>query len=169
MRLHLRHWLLHPRLALACRIVLGLVFLGAALPKLADPPGFAKAIWAYGLFPARSLNPLALVLPWLELFCGLALCLGLWLRAAATWVAALLLAFCLALAVNLGRHHPVDCGCFGATAPKTEAERLVDMRWSLLRDLGLLLLAAQVLAASGKGQKTHHGDAEGTEEGTRRF
>jgi hypothetical protein len=44
----------------------------------------------------------------------------------------------------------VDCGCFGATAPKTAAERLVDMRWTLLRDLGLLLLAAQVLAASGK-------------------
>jgi uncharacterized membrane protein YphA (DoxX/SURF4 family) len=145
----LLQWLLHPGLTLVCRVVLGLVFMVAALPKLADPPGFAKAIWAYGLFPSWSLNPLALGLPWLELFCGLGLCLGLWLRAATTWVAALLLAFSLALAINLVRHHPVDCGCFGATAPMSEAERLVDMRWSLLRDLGLLLLAAQVLAASG--------------------
>ena len=159
----LRHWLLHPRLTLACRIVLGLVFIGAALPKLADPPGFAKALWAYELFPSWSLNPLALGLPWLELICGLALCLGLWLRAATTWVAALLLAFCLALAINLVRHHPVDCGCFGGAAPKTAAERLVDMRWSLLRDLGLLLLATQVLAGSGQGLQIHHGDTEGTE------
>jgi uncharacterized membrane protein YphA (DoxX/SURF4 family) len=152
MRSPLRQWLLHPRLTLACRTALGLVFIGAALPKIADPPGFAKAIWAYELFPPWSLNPLALGLPWLELLCGLMLCLGLWLRAATAWVAALLLGFCLALAINLVRHHPVDCGCFGATAPKPQAERLVDMRWSLLRDLGLLLLAAQILWASGKGK-----------------
>ena len=148
MRPRVQHRLLHPKVTLAARIVLGLVFISAALPKLADPPAFAKAIWAYELFPPWSLNPMALGLPWLELCCGLALCLGFWLRAATTWVAALLLAFSLALAINLGRHHPVDCGCFGATAQMSEAERLVDMRWSLLRDLGLLLLAAQVLAAS---------------------
>ena len=143
-----QHWLLHPKVYLAVRIALGLVFLWAAVPKIADPPGFAKAIWAYELFPAWSLHPLALVLPWLELTCGLALCLGLWVRAAALWVGTLLLSFCLALAINLARHHPVDCGCFGATAHQTEAERLVDMRWSILRDVGLLLLVAQMLAAT---------------------
>lgn len=141
--------LLHPNLTLAVRIVLGLVFVGAALPKIADPPAFAKTIWAYELFPAWSLNPLALVLPWLELFCGLALCLGFWARAAAIWVTTLLLGFGLALSINLARHHPVDCGCFGASGPKTQAERLVDMRWSIARDAGLLLLAFQLLWASG--------------------
>jgi putative oxidoreductase len=146
----MKRWLFHTKVSLAARLVLGLVFIAAALPKLADPPGFAKSIWAYELFPAWSLNPLALGLPWLELFCGLSLCLGLWLRAAALWIGALLLSFCLALAINLARHHPVDCGCFGASAPMTEAERLADMRWALLRDLGLLLLCAQVLWASGQ-------------------
>jgi putative oxidoreductase len=130
------------------RILLGLVFIAAATAKIADPPDFAKAIWAYELFPSWSLNPLALVLPWLELLCGLALCLGFWIRAAALWVTALLLSFSMALALNLVRHHPVDCGCFGATAHLTEAERLADMRWSLLRDGGLLLLAVQVLLAT---------------------
>jgi uncharacterized membrane protein YphA (DoxX/SURF4 family) len=144
----MRRWLLHTWVTLVARIALGLAFLAAALTKLADPPGFAKAIWAYALVPAWSLNPLALVLPWLELFCGLALCLGFWLRAAALWVGALLLSFSLALAINLTRHHPVDCGCFGTAAPKTQAERLVDMRWSLLRDVGLLLLVGQVLTAT---------------------
>lgn len=150
MRPRLQFWLLHPKVTLAARLVLGLVFIAASLPKLADPPGFAKAIWAYELFPAWSLNSLAVVLPWLELFCGLTLCLGLWLRAATLWIGALLLSFCLALAINLARRHPVDCGCFGASTPKTEAERLTDMRWVLLRDLGLLLLVAQGLLASAR-------------------
>jgi uncharacterized membrane protein YphA (DoxX/SURF4 family) len=139
---------MHPACTLVARIVPGLVFIAAALPKIADPPGFAKAIWAYELFPAWAQNPLALTLPWLELFCGLALCLGFWLRASALWVGALLLSFCLALAINLARHHPVDCGCFGASAHQTEAERLADMRWSILRDVGLLLLVAHVLIAT---------------------
>lgn len=145
-------WLRHPRASLAVRVVLGLVFVAAALPKLWDPPGFAKAIWAYNLVPAALLNPMALALPWLELLVGLALCLGVWVRAAAAWTATLLVAFGLALSINLARHHPVDCGCFGARAQRTEAERLADMRLDLLRDAGLLLLAAQVLWALVPGR-----------------
>jgi uncharacterized membrane protein YphA (DoxX/SURF4 family) len=149
----MKSWLLHPRLSLLVRLGLGLVFISAALPKIVDPPGFAKAIWAYDLFPGWSLHGLALVLPWLELSCGLALCLGFWLRAAAVWVGGLLLSFSLALSINLVRHHAVDCGCFGNSAPKTTDQRLVDMRWTLLRDAGLLLLVVQVLAASMAGKR----------------
>jgi len=141
--------LLHPWLTVRTQIALGLVFVVAALGKVADPPAFAKAIWNYQLFPAWSVHPVAIVLPWLEIFCGLALCLGLWVRAATSWLLALLLAFTVALSINLARHHPVDCGCFHLGGPaKTEAERLVDLRWAILRDLGLMLLAAQILLAT---------------------
>jgi putative oxidoreductase len=143
-------WLLHPRLTLLARLALGVTFILAALPKLADPPSLAKAIWGYQLVPALALNPMALVLPWLELLCGLALLAGAWVRAAALWVGALLLAFVLGLALNLAQQRPIDCGCFGTAGPRTEAERLADMRWDLLRDLGLLLLVAQVLAATAQ-------------------
>jgi len=147
-------WLLHPWLTVRTQIGLGLVFVVAALPKIADPPGFAKAIWMYQLTPAWSLHPAALVLPWLELACGLALCLGVWKRAAAGWIAALLLAFTLALSINLARHHPVDCGCFGtAAAVKSDEERLSDMKRDLLRDLGLLLLAGHVWASGGRPRR----------------
>jgi uncharacterized membrane protein YphA (DoxX/SURF4 family) len=145
----MRRWLLHPWLTVRAQIALGLVFVIAALAKIADPPGFAKAIWLYQLAPAWSIHPAAMVLPWLELLCGMALCLGLWTRAAAGWTAALLLGFIVALSINLAKGHPVDCGCFGTGTPvKTEQERLADMKWVILRDLGLLLLAAQVIAAS---------------------
>jgi len=141
-----RTWFRHPWLTVRTQIALGLVFVLAAFAKIADPPGFAKSIWLYQLVPAWSVHPAALVLPWLELLCGLALCLGLWTRAAAGWIAALLLAFIAALSINLARHHPVDCGCFGEDATaKTEQERLTDMKWTIARDLGLLLLALQIL------------------------
>ena len=141
--------LLHPWLSVRVQLALGAVFVTAALPKLADPPGFAKAIWNYQLFPGLLIYPMALTLPWLELLCGLALCLGLWTRAASAWITVLLLAFVAALSLNLARRHPIDCGCFSTqTRPLTEPERLADMRWVILRDLGLLALAAQCLAAS---------------------
>jgi uncharacterized membrane protein YphA (DoxX/SURF4 family) len=138
----------HPWLTVRAQIALGAVFVAAALPKLADPPGFAEALWNYQLAPAILVHPFALTLPWLELLCGLALCLGVWPRAAAAWLGALLLAFVAALSINLARNHPVDCGCFQTTAAARSAvERVADMRWAILRDLGLLALAAQVLWA----------------------
>ncbi len=142
----LRRALAHPWLQVRAQIALGAVFVAAALPKIADPPGFAKLIWNYALFPAWAVHPAALVVPWLELACGAALCLGVWVRAAAGWIAALLAAFILALSVNLARHRPVDCGCFSTgERARSEAERISDMRWDILRDLGLLLLALHVL------------------------
>ncbi len=147
----MKRWLLHPWLTTRTSFALGLVFVLAAVSKIADPPEFAKAIWLYHLAPAWSIHPAALVLPWLELACGLALCLGVWTRAAAGWISLLLLAFTLALSINLARRNPVDCGCFGnATVARTEEERLVDMKWAILRDLGMLLLAAQILMASSR-------------------
>jgi putative oxidoreductase len=146
-----RSGLFHPWLTVRTQIALGAIFVAAALPKLADPPGFAKAIWAYQLAPGWLVHPAALTLPWLELICGLALCLGRWTRAAAGTLAALLLVFLGALSINLARHHPVDCGCFQTRSGTRSAdERLADMRWAIQRDLGLLALAAQVLAAGSR-------------------
>jgi uncharacterized membrane protein YphA (DoxX/SURF4 family) len=138
----------HPWLTVRTQFALGAVFVAAALPKVADPPGFAKAIWNYQLCPAFMIHPAALILPWLELLCGLCLCLGLWTRAAAAWTLALLLVFMGALGLNLARHHPVECGCFTTLSrPLTDAERMADLRWALARDLALVALAAQILAA----------------------
>ncbi len=145
-RRQLSSWLI-----VAARVILGAVFVAAALPKIADPPGFAKAIWAYQLVPESFLPTLALTLPWLELLCGLALVAGLWTRAAAAWSAILLACFMLFLGINLARRHPVDCGCFSTQIrPKTEAEKLADMRFDLFRDAALLALSVAVLATGGQ-------------------
>ena len=131
------------------QIALGIVFILAAIPKIADPPAFAHMIYNYRLLPGGAINAMALVLPWVELFAGAALVLGAWKREAAITVGVLILVFLVAIGANLARGHAVDCGCFDVrSAGKSREELLTEMRWVLVRDVGLLLLVAQVIAAT---------------------
>jgi hypothetical protein len=137
-------------LSVRVQIALGVVFVLSAIPKIADPPAFAHLIYNYRLLPGGLINAMALVMPWVELFVGAALILGVWKREAATVVGILLLVFMVAIGVNLARGHAVDCGCFDVkSAGKSREELLAEMRWVLIRDVGLLLLVGQVLAATG--------------------
>lgn len=148
----MKAWLNSPWLTARAQFVLAAFFVVAAAAKIADPPGFAHEIHNYRLVPAALVSAFALVLPWLELLTGLALFLGLWRREAAGLLGVLLVVFMGALGINLARNHPVDCGCFGTSkVERTEAERLSEMKLAILRDVGLLALAAQVVAATREG------------------
>ncbi len=136
----------HPWVLRLSAWIMGAVFLADALPKIFDPPGFAEALHAYHLLPAAALAPLALALPWLELLLALALILSIARRSAALLTLVLLAIFMGALALNLVRGNPVDCGCFG-THPiaRSVADRLADMRLDLARDALFALLAGLIL------------------------
>ena len=141
--------LANPWLTIRIQIALGIIFVVAALPKIVDPPSFAHMIYNYHLLPGALINFMALVMPWIELLCGLALILGIWQGTARSIIGALLITFVLAIAINLARGNAIDCGCFDVSAAnKTRQERLSDMRWVILRDLGLLLMVAQLWWAS---------------------
>lgn len=145
----LREWLVSPWLTVRVQIALGVFFIAAALPKIVDPPSFAQMIYNYQIVPASLLNLSALILPWFELLLGAALVLGIWRRTAAKWVGVLLVVFILAIGVNLARGNAIDCGCFDVNAaPKTDAQKLTDMKWTIARDLGMLLMVAQILFAT---------------------
>ena len=125
------------------------MFVAAALPKIADPPAFAHMLYNYRMVPGAIVNVLALVMPWVELVVGILLLFGAWRREAARVAALLLVVFLIAIGGNLARGHPIDCGCFDVrSAGKTPEQMLSDMKWVLLRDVGLLLLAVQVLVAT---------------------
>ena len=146
-------WLAHPWLTIRVQIALGLIFVVAALPKIVDPPSFAHMIYNYKLIPWALINPMALVMPWIELLCGLALILGIWKGTARTIIAALLLTFIIAISINLLRGNAIDCGCFDVSAAgKTTEERLADMRLVILRDIGMLLMIAQLWYASTRAR-----------------
>lgn len=94
------------------RWLLAIIFLWATLSKLANPQDFFSHLVAYQLpLPAGLLRLTAVVLPWLELFCGLALLSGLWLRAALTWTVLLCGIFVLATGQAWGRGLEISCGC----------------------------------------------------------
>ena len=132
-------------LTVRVQIALGAIFVAAALPKIADPPSFAHMIYNYRILPAALINITSLVMPWLELFAGLALILGVWKTAARNIIAAMLVVFIVAIAFNLLRDNAIDCGCFDVSAVgKTHEERLHDMRMVILRDIGMLLMVAQL-------------------------
>ncbi|MDQ6800576.1 MAG: DoxX family membrane protein [Acidobacteriota bacterium] len=149
----MKKWLAHPWLTIRVQIALGVIFVVAALPKIVDPPSFAHMIYNYKLIPFGLINALALVMPWIELLCGLALILGIWKGTARTIVAALLITFIIAISINLLRGNAIDCGCFDVSAAgKTTEERIADMRLVILRDIGMLLMVAQLWYASNRGR-----------------
>ena len=110
-------------IALAARVVLGLIFVYAAWMKLKDPwQLFAVAVDGYQLLPPQGVIIVARTLPWLELALGALLVGGLWLRIAAPAVTLLLLVFFGILLSSYLKGMEIDCGCFGpgeALGPST--------------------------------------------------
>ena len=143
--------LLSPWLTVRVRIALGLIFVVAALPKVVDPPAFAHAVYNYRIVPGPFVNLVGLTMPWLELLSGLALVLGLLRRGATLVLGGLLAVFIAGVGLNLARGNPIDCGCFDPKAAgKSREERLADMRFVIYRDVAMLLLVAQSVAAGRK-------------------
>jgi putative oxidoreductase len=105
---------------LAARWILGLTFVYASYNKILAPAAFAKIIYGYDLFPAVFINLIAIIVPFLELFAGLALVIGIYPRSAALIVNAMLMVFITALSINLIRGHEFDCGCFSIDAGSQE-------------------------------------------------
>lgn len=130
---------------LIARLVLGGLFIYMGAKKVQIPSEFLKQIRLYQFLPENPpffLNGTAIVLPWLEILCGVALILGLWLRGAALACAAMLAVFTPAIlvrALNLKAETGVsffevkfDCGC-GAG---------VVITWKKLIENSLLFLLA---------------------------
>jgi putative oxidoreductase len=133
-------------ISLLVRIVLGLVFVYSSWAKIADPPGFAEMVWNYRILPGYLINPVAIVLPWLELLAGLALISGFLRKGAALLIGVVLMVFIVALSTDLLRGIAIECGCFPtASEAKTAVELFAGMKLDLLRDAGLLFLSILVL------------------------
>ena len=116
------------------RIVLGFVFIFAAILKAAEPEAFAKAIYNYKLLPLFLINILAITLPWIELSAGLLLVLGVSVKENSSILSGILLVFIIAIAISLARGLNIDCGCFGTV----DGSKVGLMK--ILENIGLLLL-----------------------------
>ena len=121
------------------RIVLGALFIWAAVTKLPDMAGFAQDVANYRIVPAALVPFVASAVVGIELLGGIALVAGVMERAAAAVIACLLVAFIAFLSQALLRGIDLRCGCFGGDEPASW--------WTVARDL--LMLAAAVVVARG--------------------
>lgn len=128
-------------LELVARWLLGAVFIYASYHKMIAPAQFAKIIYGYYLFPESTINLIAIVLPFLEFFCGASLILGIYPRSAALIINALLLMFIVAISINLIRGKEFDCGCFSFN----EQGYRYTTGEVLIRDIALFVVGLQVL------------------------
>ena len=140
MNKHLKRLFDNSRIELAARWILGITFIYASFHKIIAPADFAKILYGYDLFPGVLINLITVVLPFVELFSGLALILGIYPRSAALIVNGMLLSFIIALSINLVRGHEFDCGCFssGQTGHTSSVELL------LVRDIIYFVMGLQV-------------------------
>lgn len=94
------------------RYVVAALFIWAALSKLGNLQEFYVSLRAYRLpLPNIFLQLVAVTLPWLELFCGLLLLAGFWLRAATGWALILCVVFVLCTGQAWLRGLTISCGC----------------------------------------------------------
>jgi putative oxidoreductase len=135
---------INPKLVL--RWVLAVLLIWAALSKIANLNEFYLNLALYQLpLPAMSLRLAAMVLPWLELLCGILMVAGTARRAAVIWAVILFAAFVLATGQAWARGLNINCGCFKLGFLGDEFAGVFDsVKFAFFRAL-LLFLAALYL------------------------
>lgn len=113
-------------------IIVGALFFYAGALKVWDPVRFAGDIQNYHVLPWVVNLPLAFYLPWLEIFCGLALILRRLYSGALALLLALLLVFIGASIAAKARGIDISCGCFGHVSDQ------LSFAWHLVLDFAIL-------------------------------
>ena len=118
-------------LHLIVRLLIGGLFVYSAVPHLFNTMGLASSIYNYKLFPSSIIGLSAAFIPWISLLAGLALILGLKVKAASFIVSTLLVIFISLAIISVIRGLDIDCGCFSGLERRTN--------WlTILEDLGML-------------------------------
>lgn len=124
------------------RLALAGIYLFAAIPKIADPWSFARAIHNFRILPAPSIPAVALALPVLEGLAALAVLCGILYRGGVAWLGLLSAAFAAGIASAMVRGLDIDCGCFGAAAKSSANWDHLLLNFATLAAAIILFLAA---------------------------
>jgi protein-disulfide isomerase/uncharacterized membrane protein YphA (DoxX/SURF4 family) len=136
---------LRPWLGTIIRLALGAVWIWAASSKLGSPREFVQAVRAYDATPEWMSKAIGYGLPVLELCIGILLILGLAVRMAAAVSGVLFVVFLIGIIQASARGIQLECGCFGGGG---ETAGSTQYTWDILRDVGLLILAAYLVVWS---------------------
>jgi hypothetical protein len=130
-------------------VIIGALFIYAGAVKVVDPVEFARDIDNYKMLPWQIGVGLALYLPWLEIFCGLALISRILYRGGLFFLTVLMALFIIITIIAKARGLDISCGCFG------HASKSLSFAWHLVLDFlllgGLLVLWRAPLPNSSDG------------------
>lgn len=146
---------MHLRLAAlgeGLRLALGCVFIYAGAIKAFDTQQFAFDVHHYELTPWTASLLIAVYLPWLEIFAGIALFVRRLYTGAIVVVALLGLTFLAAISSAWWRGLDITCGCFGRAENQTNFPRHIA--------LNLAMLAAAALLAWLEARRLREADVE---------
>ncbi len=107
------------------------MWLVAGIAKVTNLTQFHAQVDQYRFLPHALEAPFAYTLPFVEIFVGLYLLVGLLTRAAAVVACVLMVVFVIAQAQAWARGLSLDCGCFG-----TLTHEQVGF-WTIVRDVAL--------------------------------
>ncbi len=115
---------------LGLRLLISGLFLYSGWIKILDSEAFMAAVQGYQILPDALIVPVAALVPWLEVWCALAL----WItppfrRAAWMWILLMLLVFTVAKISVLQRGIATSCGCSGSDALMTWKDVWSNLIW----------------------------------------
>jgi putative oxidoreductase len=122
-----------PYLSLVLRLYIGGIFIYAGMSKVHYPGEFAENLAAYQMLPYWAVNFAAVILPWVEIICGLFLIIGFKSRVSASIIGVLLIVFTFGIFINLLKGTPISCGCFDTIGAEISWEDVSrDLSWFIL-------------------------------------
>ena len=121
--------------SVVARIALGAIFVYASIDKIRDPHAFARLVDGYRVLPENLVAIVAVILPFLELICGLLLIVGLWVLPSLIWVGIMLAVFTAGMVQAYFRGLAIECGCFSTTGSASGVGL-----WTIIRDLLIILV-----------------------------
>ncbi len=141
------------------RAGLGGIFLYAGVLKVLDPQQFALDVkhyeltpwidhWVPGVTSWTIAIVIAMYLPWLEIFAGLALLARRFYHGSLLIAAGLAFVFLAAIGSAWWRGLDITCGCFGG------AENATNFGWHITLNLAMLAAAAVLAFCERGGSKT---------------
>jgi uncharacterized membrane protein YphA (DoxX/SURF4 family) len=129
------------------QVGIGAIFIFASYDKILNPGEFAKAISNYQILPLAILHLTAIILPWLELVCGVALIINRYPRAANLLVGLMTIVFTTAIISAMVRGLDINCGCFSVVNDESNLGA-----GKILQNIGIILISL-ILELRFRGSK----------------
>jgi len=121
-------------------VLIGILFLYSGILKILNPFEFSLTVAKYGILPEKFINIFSIIIPFLEIFSGFFLLIGVFIRGSSFTISLLLLIFTIAIFYVTIKGYSFECGCFEIMGKESKTGILL-----IISNLILLFLSFSIL------------------------